>query len=330
MVAVRATNYSELAERALAGETLDRDQALAILQSPDDDVLDVLAAAYRVRREYWGNRVQLHVLQNAKSGYCPEDCNYCSQSSVSDAPIEKYPYLDRTAILEAARQASRAGAVRYCVVASGRGPSAKEVDYVTEVARDIKSEMDIELCACVGILDESQAQALRDAGVDRLNHNLNTSERFSPEIVSTHTYDDRVSTLKAARKAGLELCTGAIFGMGETDDDVVDVLTALREIGPDSIPINFLIPIEGTPLQDADYLTPNQCLRELALARLLNPKAEIRIAGGREVNLRSMQAMGLYAANSIFVDGYLTEPGQRNDEAHQMIEDLGFVVEVHA
>ena len=323
-------NYAGLAERVLADECLSRDESLAILQSPDEDLLDVLAAAYRVRRHHWGNRVQLHVLQNAKSGFCPEDCNYCSQSSVSDAPIEKYPYLDKAAILEAARQAHRAGAVRFCVVASGRGPSATEVDYVTEVAREIKAELDIELCACVGILDDAQAQALSDAGVDRLNHNLNTSERFSPEIVTTHTYNDRVSTLKAARQAGMELCTGAIFGMGESDEDVVDVLVALRDIAPDSIPINFLIPIEGTPLQGADYLSPNQCLRQLALARFLNPAAEIRIAGGREVNLRSMQAMGLYAANSIFVEGYLTEPGQRNAEARLMIEDMDFVIDEHA
>ena len=323
-------NYASFAERALAGECLSRDESLAILQSPDEDILDVLAAAYSVRRQHWGNRVQLHVLQNAKSGFCPEDCNYCSQSSVSDAPIEKYAYLEKAAILEAARQAHRAGAVRYCVVASGRGPSAKEVDYVTEVAREIKAELDIELCACVGILDNAQAQALSDAGVDRLNHNLNTSERFSPEIVTTHTYSDRVRTLTAARLAGMELCTGVIFGMGETDEDVVDVLLALRDIAPNSIPINFLIPIEGTPLQEADYLSPNRCLRELALARFLNPAAEIRIAGGREVNLRSMQAMGLYAANSIFVEGYLTEPGQRNEDARLMIGDLGFVIDEHA
>lgn len=323
-------NYAGFAERVLADECLSRDESLAILQSPDEDVLDVLAAAYRVRRHHWGNRVQLHVLQNAKSGFCPEDCNYCSQSSVSDAPIEKYPYLDKAAILEAARQAHRAGAVRYCVVASGRGPSAKEVDYVTDVAREIKAELDIELCACVGILDDAQARELSAAGVDRLNHNLNTSERFSPEIVTTHTYNDRVSTLKAARQAGMELCSGAIFGMGEADEDVVDVLMALRDVAPESIPINFLIPIEGTPLQEADYLSPNQCLRELALARFLNPAAEIRIAGGREVNLRSMQAMGLYAANSIFVEGYLTEPGQRNEDARLMIEDLGFEIDEHA
>ena len=322
--------YQDLADRSLAGEPLDRADALAVLQSPDEEVVDLLAAAYRVRRHYWGNRVQLHVLQNAKSGFCPEDCHYCSQSSRSTAVIDKYPYLDRAAILEAARQAQTAGAVRFCVVASGRGPAAKELSYVAEVAREIKSELDIDLCACVGILDEAAALTLRRAGVDRLNHNLNSSERFSPEIVTTHTYDDRVGTLRAARAAGLELCSGAIFGMGEGEEDVIDVLMELREISPESIPINFLIPIDGTPLEGVNHLTPNQCLRQLALARLLNPEAEIRIAGGREVHLRSLQAMGLYAANSIFVEGYLTTPGQSNAEAQQMIADLGFVVEEHA
>ena len=319
-------DYARLADKALAGECLSRDASRAVLTSPDEDVLDLLAAAYRVRRRHWGNQVQLHVLQNAKSGLCPEDCHYCSQSAVSEAEIDKYPYLEKEQIVEAARRAKNAGAVRYCIVASGRGPTQNEVGFVSDVVRTIKAEIDIELCACVGILNEAKAQALADAGVDRLNHNLNTSERFTPEIVTTHTYADRVGTLKAARAAGLELCTGAIFGMGESDDDVIDVLMELREIGPDSIPINFLIPIEGTPLEGLNLLTPNQCLRQLALARLLNPSAEIRIAGGREVHLRSMQAMGLYAANSIFVDGYLTTPGQKTEDAHQMIADMGFEV----
>ena len=319
-------DYARLAQTALDGDCLSRDESRAVLTAPDADILDLLAAAYRVRRHHWGNQVQLHVLQNAKSGLCPEDCHYCSQSAVSEAEIEKYPYLEKEQILEAARRAKNAGAVRYCIVASGRGPTQNEVGFVTDVVRAIKDEMDIELCACVGILDESKAQALADAGVDRLNHNLNTSERFTPEIVTTHTYADRLGTLTAARNAGLELCTGAIFGMGETDDDVIDVLMDLRNLGPDSIPINFLIPIEGTPLQDVHVLTPNHCLRQLALARFLNPAAEIRIAGGREVHLRSMQAMGLYAANSIFVDGYLTTPGQKTEDAHTMIADLGFEV----
>ncbi|PZC49394.1 MAG: biotin synthase [Chloroflexi bacterium] len=319
-------DYARLADKALAGECLSRDESRAVLTSPDDEVLDLLAAAYRVRRHYWGNQVQLHVLQNAKSGLCPEDCNYCSQSSVSDAEIDKYPYLEKEQIVEAARRAKIAGAVRYCIVASGRGPTNNEVDFVSDVVRSIKDEMDIELCACVGILDEAKAGQLAEAGVDRLNHNLNTSERYTPEIVTSHTYEDRLGTLRAARSAGLELCTGAIFGMGETDEDVIDVLSDLRELAPDSIPINFLIPIQGTPLEEIHELTPNHCLRQLALARFLNPSAEIRIAGGREVHLRSMQAMGLYAANSIFVDGYLTEPGQKTADAQEMIADLGFEV----
>ena len=319
-------DYARLAEKALAGDCLSREESRAVLASPDADVLALLAAAYRVRHHHWGTTVQLHVLQNAKSGLCPEDCNYCSQSAVSDAEIEKYPYLEKEQIVEAARRAKTAGAMRYCIVASGRGPTQREVDFVSDVVRTIKDEMDIDLCACVGLLDADKAGQLAAAGVDRLNHNLNTSERFTPEIVTTHTYQDRLSTLRAARAAGLELCTGAIFGMGETDEDVIDVLMDLRSLGPDSIPINFLIPIEGTPLEDVHELTPNQCLRQLSLARFLNPAAEIRIAGGREVHLRSMQAMGLYAANSIFVDGYLTEPGQKTADAHAMIADMGFTV----
>ena len=320
-------NYVAMADRALAGEALPREACHAILASPDDDILELLAAAYRVRRAHWGNQVQLHVLQNAKSGLCPEDCHYCSQSSLSQAQIDKYPYLAPEQIVEGARRARRSGAVRYCIVGSGRGPTPHEVGYLGSVVRTIKAEVPgLEICACVGILDTKQARALKAAGVDRLNHNLNTSDRFTPQIVSTHGYADRLGTLHAAREAGLELCTGAIFGMGERDEDVIDVLVALRELAPDSIPINFLIPIDGTPLEGLRTLTPQHCLRQLALARLLNPAAEIRIAGGREVHLRSLQAMGLYAANSIFVDGYLTTPGQRTEEAQRMIADLGFQV----
>ena len=319
-------DYARLADKALAGDCLSREESRAVLTSPDAEVLDLLAAAYRVRHQHWGKTVQLHVLQNAKSGLCPEDCNYCSQSAVSEAEIAKYPYLEKEQIVEAARRAKTAGAMRYCIVASGRGPTQREVDFVTDVVRTIKDEMDIELCACVGILDGDKAGQLAAAGVDRLNHNLNTSERFSPEIVTTHTYQDRLGTLRAARAAGLELCTGAIFGMGETDEDVIDVLMDLRSLGPDSIPINFLIPIAGTPLADVHTLTPNQCLRQLSAGALPQP------GGGDPHRGRPRGAPALDAGDGAvpgeldLVDGYLTEPGQKTADAHAMIADMGFTV----
>jgi biotin synthase len=182
------------------------------------------------------------------------------------------------------------------------------------------------VCACLGLLTPEQARRLADAGVDKVNHNLNTSERYYGEVCSTHTYADRVATLAACREAGLELCSGGIMGMGETHEDLIDMALELRRLGVESIPLNFLNSIDGTPLEDVRRLTPRDCLRGLALMRLVNPTAEIRIAGGREIHLRSLQALGLYAANSMFVGDYLTTKGQLPEADYRMIEDLGFVI----
>jgi len=200
---------------------------------------------------------------------------------------------------------------------------------VADAVREIKDRFDIRVCACLGFLTDAKAQALREAGVDTYNHNLNTSAEHTPNIVSTHTYEDRVATVLRAKQAGISACSGAIFGMGESDADAVSVAFALRELGPTSIPVNFLHAIPGTPLENRKLLTPNHCLRILAMMRFVNPRAEIRVAGGREVNLRSLQPLALYAANSIFVQGYLTTPGQGADKDHQMIGDLGFAIDRH-
>lgn len=210
---------------------------------------------------------------------------------------------------------------------SGRAPGGREVERLCEAVRKVKQEVDISICTSFGFLTDPVAAALKEAGVDRYNHNLNAAERFYPHICSTHGYQDRLETLRIAKRAGLELCCGALFGMGETDADVVDLCLALREIGPDSIPVNFLHPIEGTRLEEMEPLTPITCLKILCLMRLVNPAAEIRAAGGREHCLRSLQPLALYPANSIFVSGYLTTDGQRADEALQMIEDMGFEIE---
>src|SRR5581483_809887 len=193
----------------------------------------------------------------------------------------------------------------------------------------IKQEVDVGICCSVGLLSEDDAVRLRDAGVEQLNHNLNTSERYYSEICTTHTYQDRVDTLHAARRAGLSLCTGAIFGQGETEDDVIDVCMALRDLDPQSIPVNFLLPIPGTPLEAQGPPTPQRCLKILCLMRFLNPRQEIRVSAGREAHLRSLQPLALYPANSVFVSGYLTTPGQPYQETWKMIEDLGFEIETH-
>ena len=319
-------SWREMADAVLSGERLSRKHALRILQSDDDQLLVILDAAFKVRREYFGKTVQLYYLKNAKSGLCPEDCSYCSQSKISEAPIEKYAMLNAERLLDGARKAAESKARTYCIVASGRGPTDREVDHVANVVRQIKDQYGLHICCCLGLLKPEQAVKLKAAGVDRVNHNLNTSERFHGDICTTHTFKDRLETLDICRDAGLELCAGMIVGMGEVHDDVVDVAMKLAELNVESIPINFLNSIDGTPLQSVKELDPRFCLKVLAMFRLTNPRAELRIAGGREVNLRSMQALGLYPANSMFVSDYLTTPGQKAEEDFRMIADLGFQI----
>ncbi len=320
-------DWPDVIRRSLTGAGLSREEGRAILTLPDDEVLGALQAAFEVRKVTFGKRVKLCVLQNARSGLCPEDCHYCSQSSLSTATIEKYPLMDRSLLLDGARRAAEAKATRYCMVTSGRGPTDEEIEQFCEVARMIRQELPLELCVCLGLLSEPQARRLKAAGVGWVNHNLNTSERYYPEICSTHTYQDRIETVRNVYKAGLLTCSGGIVGMGETDEDIVDLAFTVRQMRINSIPINFLHSIPGTPMESFAYLTPMKCLKVLCLFRFLNPTSEIRAAGGREVNLRALQALVLYPANSIFVEGYLTTPGQQAQDARRMIEDLGFEVE---
>ena len=319
--------WMALADRVLEGRTLSQAEGLAVLRSPDVDLPTLLAAAFRVRRQHFGLGVQLYYLKNAKSGLCPEDCGYCSQSIVSTAEIDRYSLLDEDVVMEGARQAYETNSGTYCIAASGRGPSSSEIQRVAGIVGKIKAKYPLHVCCSLGLLEPEQASALKQAGVDRINHNLNTSRRFHPNICTTHTYEDRLKTLQTVRAAGLEICCGVIVGMGEKDEDVVDVAMVLQKLGVDSIPVNFLNPIPGTPLEGVRLLNPRYCLKTLCLFRLTNPKTEVRIAGGREVNLRSMQPLGLYAANSIFVSDYLTTKGQAAEQDLQMIEDLGFQVE---
>jgi biotin synthase len=321
-------DWQQLAEQSLAGAVLTRQQALDVLSAPNEVILDQLAAAYRVRRHYWGNRVRLHFLLNAQSGLCPEDCHYCSQSKISSAEIEKYPLLATEKVLAAADRAYQLKAATFCMAISGRSPSAKAFEGVLAAVRALKDRYPMRVCTTLGLLNEEQVRQLAAAGVDRVNHNLNTAEAHHSNICTTHTFQDRLSTIQAVQAAGLTTCSGAIFGMGESDDDIVDLAMSLRNLKVTSVPLNFLIPIAGTPFADRCELSPHRCLRILCLFRLLLPAQEIRIAGGREVHLRSLQPLGLYAANSIFVGDYLTTPGQSAEQDFEMIRDAGFVIEL--
>lgn len=320
--------YVQFADKALHDQPLSKPEALAVLNAPDDDLLAVLYAAFLVRSKYFGRTVRLQMLQNAKSGACQEDCHYCSQSAISTAPIERYNLLSRQQMVEGARRATASKAQRFCIVISGRSPLDREIEEIAGAVRSIKQEIPIQICCSLGLLSETQAKRLKEAGVDRINHNLNTSEAYHPSICTTHTFQDRLTTIRNARAAGLEICSGGIIGMGEKDDDVIDLAMALREIKPDSIPLNLLNPVAGTPLANCHDLTPSRCLKVLCLFRFLHPRTELRIAGGREYNLRSLQPLALYAADSLFVNGYLTTPGSPAPEVWKMIEDLGFTIEI--
>lgn len=321
-------NWQEIAELALAQKPLSREQCREVLNSSDLEVPAMLEAAYRVRQHFCGNTVHIHVLTNAKSGLCQEDCHYCSQSKVSTAEIEKYPLMATEKLLGEAKRAKRLKAKRYCMAMSGRGPSDREIDHLCEAISQIKEETGLSICCSIGLLSADQAARLKAAGLDRLNHNLNTSEKHHPEICTTHTYQDRLDTLTVSRDAGLELCSGGIFGQGETEEDIIDLCMAWADLKPHSIPVNFLTPIENTPFEKLPSdLTPYRCLKILSLVRFLNPDREIRMAGGREYHLRTLQPLGLFPCNSIFITGYLTTPGQRGDDAMQMIKDMGFDVE---
>ena len=323
---VAADRYQEMADQVLSGEPLTREQAISILAAPDVDVLSILSAGFRIRHQHFGKSVQLYFLMSAKSGLCPEDCHYCSQSKVSEAPVPKYNILKRDDLMEAARLASERGAKTYCLVISARGPNERELNAVEQIVPEIKDKYGLDICACLGLLSKEQADRLKACGVDRVNHNLNTSEDHYADICTTHTYADRVQTLQHVKDAGMEMCSGGIIGMGEKHEDIVSMAFDLRDLGVQSIPLNFLNAIEGTPLQTNNELTANDCLRALAMFRFVNPDRELRISGGREIHLRSLQPLGLYVANSLFVGDYLTTKGQAPQEDYDMIRDLGFEV----
>ena len=320
--------FEKLTKVSLSGSTLSPEEALKILQTPRKQLPSLLWAAYRVRRKFWGTKVKLCVLQNARSGICPEDCHYCSQSVLSKAKIEKYGLLSKQELIAGARKAVSSGARRYCMVTSGRGPREKDLQHLASTVQEIKREFpSLEICLSLGIMTTKQASQLKKAGVGWINHNLNTSRRFYSKICSTHTYGERLQTVKNVKEAGLSTCSGGIVGMGESDSDFVELAFSLRKLKVDSIPVNFLHPVDGTPLENQPAFNTIRGLNALCLMRFLNPSSEIRMAAGRELYLGTSSGLAFYPVNSIFVEGYLTTPGQKTCAAQQLIEEAGFEVE---
>ena len=322
-------NLKKIQNKALNMETLTAEECKTILNFPDDDLLILLHTAFNVRKHFIGKKVHVQILNNIKSGLCSEDCHYCSQSCVSKADIEKYPLKTAEEIIKGAQLAKKTNAIRYCMALSSIKYTDQTISALASAIKKTKDTVDINLCCSMGFLTESQAEQLKEAGLDRINHNLNTSKNYYPQICTTHNYEERIKNIKLCQSKGLEICSGGIVGLGESQEDIIRMLFDLKSINPDSVPLNFLIPIKGTPFENkGKYLTPQYFLKVLCLTRLLLPNKDIRMAGGREYRLKTLQPLALYPANSIFVSGYLTTDGQPADEGIQMIKAMGFDLEV--
>ena len=316
-------------ERVLIDERADIDRTLALrlAELPQVALPDLFALAHRVRVARMGTAVEVESIISAKTGGCPEDCVFCSQSARYHTDVVREPMLDTGQLVDLARQTRALGGTEFCIVVAVRGPDERMMRAVIEATHAIRASVDIEVAASLGLLKEGQAERLAEAGVHRYNHNLEAGPRFFPRICTTHTFDDRVQTCRRVRDAGMELCSGGIFGMGETWDDRLDLAFTLRELGTHEIPCNFLNPRPGTPLQGTSLLQPLEALRCVAVYRLVNPDAVIRYAGGREIVLRDLQAYGMLAgANGLIVGNYLTTLGRSAEVDLAMLADLGMPV----
>ena len=330
-LAARHPLITALESHDFAQGGISRAQALELIDAVDEtgpELWDLMAIANRVRDALCGPDVHLCGIINAKSGHCPEDCAFCAQSTHFTTGIKTYPFLPADDVVEGGKVAASQGATRYGIVTATKDlRPGKMLDRVLAAVRAVKADGTIQADASLGIIyDLEVAEALKEAGLVELNHNLDASRRYFPEVCSTHDYDERVNTLKLAKQAGLKLCSGGIFGMGETWEDRVDLALELRGLEVDTVPLNFLHRIEGTPLSGAAELTPLEILKIVAIFRLLLPATEIKVAGGREVNLRALQPLMFVAgANSTMVGSYLTTGGWSHEKDHEMIRDLGLV-----
>lgn len=323
----RAVWVGRLAERVISGAVLSFEEAAALIRLSDDSTPVLLAWADAVRKHFRGRKVELCAILNARAGRCPEDCRFCAQAAPYRTNTPVYPLLPEADILNRARAAWSTGIGRFSLVTSGRGPGG-DFDKILGIVRRLKKELPrLKLCASLGIISTTEGRALKAAGVDRYHHNLEAAASFFSEVCTTHRYTDRVAAILAAREAGLEVCAGGIIGLGENPDQRLELAFALRELGVNSVPVNVLHPIPGTPLAGQTQLPPLEILRTLAVFRLVLPQATIRYAGGREHNLRDVQGLGLAGGVDGLITGdYLTTPGQGSTRDIQLIRDLALEV----
>ena len=303
-----------------------REEALSILNLANDKLPELLNVVYAIRKKYKGNRVGVQLLTNARSGNCSQNCSYCAQSAVSKADIKKFALVSSEKILADGSLALKKNLARHCIGLSGIRFSDDEIDKFAGEIKKLKNAAQTPVCCSIGLLTLEQAKKLKNAGVDRINHNLNTSEKFYPHICTSHTYKERIDNIKMLQGIGFEICCGGIIGLGEDKSDIVDMLFSIQEINPQSVPVNFLIPVKGTPLENANtaHLTAEYCLKILCLTRLLLPQSDIRCAAGREVYLKGREKEMFCAVDSVFASGYLTTDGDCIDETIKTIQDAGF------
>ncbi len=317
--------FAQYARRVINGERLGREEAAEILAAPGEDLYHLLASAYDVRRHFKGDAVDFCGIVNVKSGACSEDCAFCAQSAHHDTDAPVYPLMDTEEVLKRARAVEAAGANKLCFVTSGPGVETdEELDSICDAIAAIARETILDRCASLGALSHEQLERLKAAGLQSLHHNIETAESLFGNICSTHSYADRIETVSRAKETGFYVCCGGIFGMGESPEQRIEMALALRELNVDSVPLNFLNPIPGTRLMHAMPIPPREILKIIAMFRFMLPDKDIRVCGGRERNLRSLQPLMYVAgANCTVLGNYLTTPGRDSSEDLEMIADLG-------
>jgi biotin synthase len=317
----------KIGDKALGGKNVSMKDVLPLLGAKGPDILDLAAVANRVREEFNGNKIDLCLLLNAKSGRCPEDCAFCAQSAHHKTEAPVYPLMDMNRIVEEAREAQRKGTGRFCLITSGRELNDKEFETILGALDRIRRETTLDLDCSLGTLNEERAESLKKVGVTRYNHNVETAESHFHKICSTHSFRDRVKTIEVLKELGFSICCGGIIGLGESPEQRLELAFSLRQLGIDCIPFNILNPRPGTPLEHSESIPPMEIIKTISLFRLVLPKGTIKIAGGREANLRDLQSLALLAgANGLIVGNYLTTPGRNAEDDLTMIRDVGFQI----
>jgi len=317
--AVRAADTALLDERRMLTDA----ELAELAHVPDASAPSLAGLAHEVRLAWCGSEVEVEGILSAKTGGCPEDCHFCSQSAQFDTPVKATPFLDTDEVLTAARETAELGASEFCIVLAVRGPDERTMQRLLDLVPVVRDETGLNVAVSAGILDDDQARRLADGGVHRYNHNLETARSYFGQVVTTHTFDERVETCRLVRAHGMELCCGVLLGMGETVDQRLELLAEVRQVGPAEVPINFLNPRPGTPFSDRPVVGALEAIRWIALFRLALPGVILRYAGGREVTLRELQAMGMTSGiNALIVGNYLTTLGRTPDEDLQMLDDL--------